>query len=219
MKMEVERGELYWIEFEEEGKSGVYLIVQNDKGNKFSPTTIVVPVVQECTSELNLGDEIPLVSGGVVLYEPRTIAKERIRKRIGKIKEEKMKKIDTYAKIIFDFKEEEEDVYWVTMPGKVGSEQKGKRPCVVLKNQKIVIPLTGSKNMRAKLPTQFEISENDFTNKSEAIHNGMEPLSRAMTEQMQFIWDENLIGDKIATLKRDKSKEMNRSINISLAIE
>src|SRR5512133_314683 len=49
--MFVKRGEIYWVEFEpvegsEQGGRRPALVVQNDLGNSFSPTTVVVAVTR-----------------------------------------------------------------------------------------------------------------------------------------------------------------------------
>ena len=47
--MPVERGEIYWVEFDpvkgsEQGGLRPALVVQNDVGNRYSPTTVVVAI-------------------------------------------------------------------------------------------------------------------------------------------------------------------------------
>jgi len=49
--MAVKRGEIYWVEFDpvkgsEQGGLRPALVVQNDVGNRFSPTTIVVAITR-----------------------------------------------------------------------------------------------------------------------------------------------------------------------------
>lgn len=49
--MPVQRGEIYWVEFDpvkgnEQGGLRPALVVQNDIGNRFSPTTVVVAVTR-----------------------------------------------------------------------------------------------------------------------------------------------------------------------------
>ena len=49
--MPVERGEIYWVEFDpikgsEQGGLRPALIVQNDVGNRYSPTTVVVAITR-----------------------------------------------------------------------------------------------------------------------------------------------------------------------------
>lgn len=47
--MPVKRGEIYWVEFDpvkgsEQGRLQPALVVQNDVGNRYSPTTVVVAI-------------------------------------------------------------------------------------------------------------------------------------------------------------------------------
>jgi mRNA interferase MazF len=49
--MTVKRGEIYWVEFDpvkgsEQGGLGPALVVQNDVGNRFSPTTVVAAITR-----------------------------------------------------------------------------------------------------------------------------------------------------------------------------
>ena len=49
--MPVERGEIYWVEFDpvkgsEQGGLRPALVVQNDVGNRYSPTTVVVAITR-----------------------------------------------------------------------------------------------------------------------------------------------------------------------------
>ena len=49
--MSVKRGEIYWVEFDpvkgnEQGGLRPALVVQNDVGNRFSPTTVVVAITR-----------------------------------------------------------------------------------------------------------------------------------------------------------------------------
>ena len=49
--MTVKRGEIYWVEFDpvkgsEQGGIRPALVVQNDVGNRFSPTTVVVAITR-----------------------------------------------------------------------------------------------------------------------------------------------------------------------------
>jgi mRNA interferase MazF len=49
--MSVKRGEIYWVEFEpvkgsEQGGLRPALVIQNDTGNRFSPTTVVAAITR-----------------------------------------------------------------------------------------------------------------------------------------------------------------------------
>jgi mRNA interferase MazF len=52
----VRRGEIYWVEFDpvkrsEQGGLRPALVVQNDTGNRFSPTTVVVAITSRLPSQ------------------------------------------------------------------------------------------------------------------------------------------------------------------------
>lgn len=98
----MKRGELYYADLDpvigsEQGGMRPVLIIQNDLGNRFSPTVIVLPL----TSKVNktpLRTHVPLLppQGGVrkpsvILCEQvRTVEKIRLTKRLGVLSPEKM---------------------------------------------------------------------------------------------------------------------------------
>jgi len=102
----VERGEVYWADLgkrrgsEQEGRRPV-LIIQNNLGNKHSPTTIVATLTGELekkTERLHVRVS-PVTSGlpreGMVLTEQLvTIDKTRLGKRIGRLSDDEMRKVD-----------------------------------------------------------------------------------------------------------------------------
>ncbi len=102
----VRRGEVYWADLgkrrgsEQEGKRPV-LIIQNDIGNKYSPTTIVATLtskLEKKTEKLHVRVS-PVTSGlpreSMVLTEQLvTISKERLGERIGKLSDDEMRKVD-----------------------------------------------------------------------------------------------------------------------------
>lgn len=70
MKGFVKRGEVYYADFDptvgsEQGGVRPLLIIQNDVGNKYSPTTVVVPFYRGCADVGSLG--IPSVNPVVVI--------------------------------------------------------------------------------------------------------------------------------------------------------
>ena len=84
------------------------LVIQNDLGNKFSPTVIVAAI----TSNMNKTDlpthivvecEGILKKSIVLLEQIRTIDKSRLRKKVGKLPGEQMKKVDKALKISVGF--------------------------------------------------------------------------------------------------------------------
>ena len=107
------RGELYYADLSpvigsEQGGVRPVLIVQNDVGNKYSPTVIVAAV----TSQINKAklpthielsaEKYGLPKDSVVLLEQvRTLDKRRLREKIGSVDELKMQKINKALFISF----------------------------------------------------------------------------------------------------------------------
>ena len=114
--MIVKRGDLYYADLSpvvgsEQGGVRPVVIMQNDIGNKYSPTTIVAAI----TSQLNKAklpthvgvsaQEFGLPKNSVVLSEQiRTIDKERLREKIGCFKNGAMGQIDKAARISLGLK-------------------------------------------------------------------------------------------------------------------
>ena len=100
----VKRGQIYYADLspivgsEQDGFRPV-LILQNDTGNRFSPTTIVVPITStKPDSRLPTHVRIKaegLVSGSVALLEQiRTVDKTRLDDYVGKLDKDTMGKVD-----------------------------------------------------------------------------------------------------------------------------
>lgn len=100
----VKRGQIYYADLspvvgsEQDGFRPV-LILQNDTGNKFSPTTIVAPITStkpdsHMPTHVRVNVE-GLVSGSVALLEQiRTIDKRRLDDYVGKLNKDMMGKVD-----------------------------------------------------------------------------------------------------------------------------
>ena len=102
----VARGEIYFAELNpvqgsEQGGTRPVLIVQNDVGNAYSPTTIVLAI----TSQLNKARlpthvAVPATESGlsrdsVILAEQvRTIDKSRLRQRVARLEPRTMRRIE-----------------------------------------------------------------------------------------------------------------------------
>ena len=102
----VKRGEIYYAEFssgvgsEQKGIRPV-IIIQNDKGNKYSPTTIVATITSRLHT--NMPTHVYLAFNSVAMLEQiRTIDKMRLTKPIGSVSKNNMKKIDKAIKISLD---------------------------------------------------------------------------------------------------------------------
>ena len=102
----VKRGELYYADLSpvigsEQGGVRPVLVVQNDVGNKYSPTVIAAAVTSKIDKaklpthiELS-AREYGLSKDSVVLLEQiRTLDKTRLKERIGQVSADKMRKIN-----------------------------------------------------------------------------------------------------------------------------
>ncbi|MDO5725498.1 MAG: type II toxin-antitoxin system PemK/MazF family toxin [Tissierellia bacterium] len=104
--MNIKRGDLYYADLSpvvgsEQGGVRPVLIIQNDTGNKYSPTTIVAPITSRSNkAQLPTHVSIPagnegLPKNSVALTEQiRTIDKKRLKDKIGKIDTRTMMRID-----------------------------------------------------------------------------------------------------------------------------
>ncbi|HOQ09183.1 MAG TPA: type II toxin-antitoxin system PemK/MazF family toxin [Syntrophomonadaceae bacterium] len=102
----IKRGEIYFAQLNpvigsEQGGIRPVLIVQNDIGNQYSPTTIILAI----TSQINKAKlpthvelkakEYGLERDSVILAEQiRTIDKSRLKQRIAVLKQETMQRVD-----------------------------------------------------------------------------------------------------------------------------
>lgn len=113
----IKRGELYYADLSpvvgsEQGGIRPILIVQNDIGNKYSPTVIAAAVTSKINKaklpthiELTATD-FGLMKDSVVLLEQiRTLDKRRLKERIGELSPTFMRKVDAALLISLGFKE------------------------------------------------------------------------------------------------------------------
>lgn len=113
--MEIKRGDIFYADLSpvigsEQGGVRPVLIIQNDVGNKYSPTVIVAAI----TSQINKA-KIPthieldqktynLPKDSVILLEQiRTIDKRRMKEKITSLSNEKMKEINRAILISLGF--------------------------------------------------------------------------------------------------------------------
>ena len=109
------RGEIYYADLSpvlgsEQGGVRPVLIIQNDVGNKYSPTVIVGAVTSKITKaklpthvEIHAG-QYGLAKDSVVLLEQmRTLDKRRLKARVGEVDETAMRKIERATLISLGF--------------------------------------------------------------------------------------------------------------------
>ena len=105
--MEIKRGELYYANLSpvvgsEQGGLRPVLIVQNNVGNKYSPTVIVAAITSRLNKaklpthiEISCSTYLGLNKDSVILLEQlRTIDKTRLQQRIGILDQNTMTKVD-----------------------------------------------------------------------------------------------------------------------------
>ena len=109
----VKRGEIYYADLSpvvgsEQGGVRPVLIVQNDVGNKHSPTVIAAAITSQRDKsklpthiELN-ASRYGLAKDSIVLLEQiRTIDKQRLRERMGELDQPSMNKVNNALSISF----------------------------------------------------------------------------------------------------------------------
>ncbi len=116
MTIVIKRGDIFYADLSpvvgsEQGGIRPVIILQNDVGNRYSPTVIVSAI----TSQINKAklpthveissEEYGLNKDSVVLLEQvRTLDKRRLKEKIGHMTDEDMLKVDIALKISLDLK-------------------------------------------------------------------------------------------------------------------
>lgn len=111
--MNIHRGDIYYADLSpvvgsEQGGIRPVLIVQNNIGNRFSPTVIAAAITSR-QSKANLPTHIPLTGGTsglakdsvVLLEQVRTIDKRRLKEKMGAIDQNAMNAVDNAISISF----------------------------------------------------------------------------------------------------------------------
>ena len=113
----IKRGEIYFAQLNpvvgsEQGGIRPVLVVQNDIGNQYSPTTIVLAITSQINkAKLPTHVELKAATYGmerdsVILTEQiRTIDKTRLKQRIAVLKDELMEKVDQALAISLELSE------------------------------------------------------------------------------------------------------------------
>ena len=113
MDITVKRGDIYYADLSpvvgsEQGGVRPVLIVQNDVGNRYSPTVIAAAITSQ-TGKARLPTHIELAAQSyglsrdsvVLLEQIRTIDKKRLKERMGRVDSSMMDKIDTAIAVSF----------------------------------------------------------------------------------------------------------------------
>ncbi|SHH20308.1 mRNA interferase MazF [Anaerosphaera aminiphila DSM 21120] len=112
--MLIKRGDIFYADLSpvigsEQGGVRPVVIIQNDVGNKYSPTIIVAAITSQLNkaklpTHINVDAKgVPLPKNSVILLEQiRTIDKKRLREKIGKFPNSIMMEIDRAIKVSLD---------------------------------------------------------------------------------------------------------------------
>ena len=113
MDTNVKRGDIYYADLSpvvgsEQGGVRPVLIIQNDTGNRFSPTVIAAAITSQ-TNKARLPTHIALSAPDhglpresvVLLEQIRTLDKRRLRERMGRVDGDLMGKIDEAIAVSF----------------------------------------------------------------------------------------------------------------------
>ena len=114
MDTNVKRGDIFYADLSpvvgsEQGGCRPVLIVQNDTGNRHSPTVIAAAITSQLGKaklpthiELPVEEDCGLTKDSVVLLEQvRTLDKKRLRERMGHVEDHVMNKVDTAIAVSF----------------------------------------------------------------------------------------------------------------------
>lgn len=94
--MLVKRGDIFYADLgtvrgSEQGGIRPVLVVQNDIGNKYSPTVIVAPITSQDKTKLPTHVSLDMVDSGlpkkstVMMEQVRTLDKSRLKERVGSV--------------------------------------------------------------------------------------------------------------------------------------
>lgn len=110
MARQCRRGEIFTVDLEpvrghEQGKVRPAVVIQNDIGNQYSPTTIVAAITSGERTRYDVNVEIKAPEGGlardslVLLNQIRTVDKSRLGRYWGRLSEESIARVDEALKI------------------------------------------------------------------------------------------------------------------------
>ena len=115
--MTCKRGDIYYADLSpvvgsEQGGMRPVLIIQNDVGNKYSPTVIAAAITSKTTktklpTHIGLEADIGTLNGGllrnsvVLLEQVRTIDKQRLKEKMGHLDDDVMKSVNEAIAVSF----------------------------------------------------------------------------------------------------------------------
>jgi mRNA interferase MazF len=120
--MTIKRGDIYYADLSpvvgsEQGGVRPVLIVQNDVGNRYSPTVIAAAITSQrdktkLPTHIQVGtDNSGLAKDSIVLLEQvRTIDKQRLKERMGRLDADSMHRVNQALSVSFGLGDEEQPV-------------------------------------------------------------------------------------------------------------
>ena len=114
--MLIKRGDIFYADLSpvigsEQGGVRPVVVIQNDVGNKYSPTIIIAAITSQqnktrLPTHVNVeSKDVPLPKNSVILLEQiRTIDKKRLREKIGHFDNDVISEIDKALKISLNVK-------------------------------------------------------------------------------------------------------------------
>lgn len=112
--MKVKRGDLFYADLSpvigsEQGGVRPVLVVQNDVGNKYSPTIIIAAITSQ-VNKAKLPTHVDITSSSfglpknsvVLLEQIRTIDKKRLREKIGRFDADVMRRVEDALRVSFE---------------------------------------------------------------------------------------------------------------------
>lgn len=111
INMKIRRGDVYYINIEDNGQtvgseqsgSRPGVVIQNDIGNEYSPTTIVAFITTRqkrlLHTHVRLHTNTLFYPSTALLEQIRTVSKDRLERYIGTLSDKDMKKIDRALEI------------------------------------------------------------------------------------------------------------------------
>ncbi|MFV0394056.1 MAG: type II toxin-antitoxin system PemK/MazF family toxin [Coprobacillaceae bacterium] len=110
----ITRGEIYYADLSpvvgsEQGGYRPVLVLQNNKGNKFSTTIIIAPISSKMTknplpTHVVVENECLEKKSVVLLEQIRTIDKQRVREKVGEVEKIIMSQVDQAIRTSLDIK-------------------------------------------------------------------------------------------------------------------
>lgn len=110
----IHRGDVFYADLagtvgSEQGGVRPVVVLQNEKGNRFSKTVIIAPISSKLAkpplpTHVTVPDSILEKTSMVLLEQVRTIDKRRMGQKIGALDEGLMKQVDEALKVSLDIK-------------------------------------------------------------------------------------------------------------------